>query len=284
MRSRVWSGLLATAVLAVCGLVAAPTAEAATVTISANYQSDAGVFDKSKYLNANEGGYKTHNSLNWLPESYDQFKEAGLQFVTVTHLLNENFYNVVSGTGPNFSYDFTKLDRVVLPLLEKGLTPMMGLAFTPEVLGGATKAEGFNNAIPNNNAYWKLIVQNVVQHYKDKGHTGWYWEVWNEPNLGTSFWSGTQAQYNAMYKATVEGVRAADPSAKVGGPATAQPTGPFIRDFTDYLGQNPSVPLDYLSIHEYGGTFDLVQAKADWPATDVATPPSSSPSGTPARI
>ncbi len=260
---RAVSGLLAAALGTALAVVAAPTAEAATVTISADYRSDAGAFDKAKILNANEGGYLTHNSLNWLPEAYDPFKEAGLQLVTITHLLNENFYNIVSGTGPNFSYDYTKLDRVIQPLLDKGLTPMMGLAFTPEVLGGATKAQGFSNAIPNNNEYWKLIVQNVVQHYKDKGHTGWYWEVWNEPNLGTSFWNGTQAEYNALYKATAEGVKAADPTAKIGGPATAQPTGPFIRDFTNYLGQNPSVPLDYLSFHEYGESFDLTQAEAD---------------------
>ncbi|WP_433434851.1 GH39 family glycosyl hydrolase [Nonomuraea sp. CA-141351] len=236
-------------------------AEAATVTIRADYGSDAGSFDPAKYLNANEGGYLTHNSLNWLPESYDNFRDAGLRMVTITHLLNENFYNVVSGTAPNFSYDYSKLDRVVLPLVEKGLTPVMGLAFTPHVLGGADRDSGYSPAKPNNNTYWREIVRNMVQHYKDLGYTGWHWEVWNEPSL-SQFWAGSQEDYNLMYRATAEGVKAADPTAKIGGPATHSPNTEFLASFVRYLQANPTVPLDFLSFHEYGGTFDISHAQA----------------------
>ena len=231
-------------------------AQAATVTIVSNYATSAGVFDPAKYLNANEGGYLTHKSLNWLPEAYGHFADAGMQFVTITHLLNENFYNVVSGTAPDFHYDFKKLDRVVLPLVKAGITPVMGLAFTPQVLGGADRAQGYSNAIPNDNALWGSIVQHLVEHYRDLGHTGWYWEVWNEPSLG-GFWAGTQSQYNAMYRATADGVKAADPTAQIGGAATHTPHEQFMNSFVDYLGANPTVPLDFLSVHEYNGPFDL---------------------------
>lgn len=240
-------------------LLAVPNAaQAATVTINADYSVTAGTFDHAKVLNGNEGGYLTHNALTWLPESYPQLDQLGMRMVAITHLLNENFYNVVSGTAPNFSYDFSKLDRVVLPLVEQGITPLMGLAFTPEVLGGASKATGFSSAIPNNNAHWQQIVQAMVQHYKDLGHTGWYWEVWNEPDLTNgqgvpSFWAGTQAQFNAMYAATAEGVRAADPTAKVGGPTTTQGGWTFFQGFTTFLQNNPGVPLDFASFHTYGG-------------------------------
>lgn len=258
----------ALAILLVTEMSIGPSAnavdQAAAVTITADYDSSAGTFDHAKYLNANEGGYLTHNALEWLPESYPQFDQAGLRMVAITHLLNENFYSVVSGTPPNLSYDFSRLDRVVLPLVQQGMTPLMGVAFTPESLGGADKATGFSNAIPNNNAVWQQVVQAMVQHYVDLGHTGWYWEVWNEPDLG-GFWAGTQAQYNAMYQATAAGVKAADPAAKIGGPATAQGGWAFFGGFTEFLGANPNVPLDFASFHTYGPdpTFGLVdQAKS----------------------
>jgi beta-xylosidase len=242
-------------VLLLSGALAMPAQGATAGTpgtpVTADYANDAGAFDHSKYLNANEGGYLTHNALNWLPESYPKFKQAGLRMVAITHLLNENFYNVVQGTPPNLSYDFSKLDRVVLPLVEQGMTPLMGVAFTPHALGGADKATGYDNAIPNDNALWGKVVQAMVQHYKDLGHTGWYWEVWNEPDLG-GFWAGTQAQYNAMYEATAEGVKNADPTAKIGGPTSTQGGWWFFDGFTAFLKANPDVPLDFASFHTYG--------------------------------
>jgi beta-xylosidase len=258
--SRGKSGALLAAAAAmaiiVAGLLAPPSAQAATVSITSHYNTAAGTFDKSKYFNANEGGYLTHTSLNWLPDAYDDFADAGLRMVTITHLLNENFYNVVSRGKDDFLYDFSKLDRVVLPLVRHGMTPVMELGFAPQVLGGADRAQGFNNAIPDDNAKWKAVVQNLVQHYKDLGYTGWYWEVWNEPSLA-GFWKDADvATYNPMYKATAEGVRAADPTAKVGGPVVHAPNLAFTNSFLSYLKDNPAVPLDFLSFHEYGGSFD----------------------------
>ncbi len=124
------------------------------MTITADYDANAGEFDHAKFLNGNEGGFKTHVSLNWLPESYPDFKQAGMKVVAITHLLNENFYNVVKGTAPNLSYDFTKLDRVIDPLVAEGITPLMGIGFTPFALGGADDATGFNHEIPNNATLW----------------------------------------------------------------------------------------------------------------------------------
>lgn len=259
----------ALSILLVTGLLTiAPTnARAAVVTITADYDQSAGEFDHEKYLNANEGGYLTHNALGWLPESYPRFEEAGLRMVAITHLVNENFYHVVSGKPPDLSYDFSKLDRVVLPLVEQGIVPVMGVAFTPEALGGADKATGYNNAIPNDNELWGQVVQAMVQHYRDLGHTGWYWEVWNEPDLD-GFWAGTQDDYNAMYRATAEGVKAADPAAKIGGPATAHGDSTFFEGFTNFLAANPDVPLDFASFHSYGpdptfGVVDTVKIKLD---------------------
>jgi beta-xylosidase len=268
---------LAAALLAAGVVTTTPTvAGAAPVTITADYNANAGTFDHAKFLNANEGGFKTHKSLNWLPESYPQLEQAGMKLVVLTHLLNENFYNVVSRrTDGTLAYDFTKLDRVVDPLVEEGMTPVMGIGFTPQVLGGADKGQGYNPSIPNNYGEWKQVVDALVRYYAAKGpkYKGWYWEVWNEPDLrdhnnNPVFWAGSKTAYNDLYNVTADAVKAADPTAKVGGPGITP--GGFVSwfdgadGFATYLRNRTvaDVPFDFLSFHTYGGN--------GFPETDAA--------------
>ena len=44
----------------------------------------------------------------------------------------------------------------------------------------------------------------------------WYWEVWNEPDIG--YWHGTPEEYNKLYDYAAAGVKRALPTARVGGP------------------------------------------------------------------
>jgi hypothetical protein len=46
------------------------TTLAAAVTVTADYNANVGTFDHAKFLNANEGGSKTHKSLNWLGRGF----------------------------------------------------------------------------------------------------------------------------------------------------------------------------------------------------------------------
>ncbi|MCJ7738459.1 MAG: hypothetical protein MUQ10_14305, partial [Anaerolineae bacterium] len=64
---------------------------------------------------------------------------------------------------------------------------------------------------PNN--VWGNYVYETVDHFKDRGvHV---WEIWNEPDLGQLFWSGTPAQYAQLLKVGYQAVKAADPNATV---------------------------------------------------------------------
>jgi len=67
---------------------------------------------------------------------------------------------------------------------------------------------------------WRQIVQAYAQHFKDLGCTGWCWEVWNEPDNHGVF-KGSDQQYCDLYAAIATGIKAADPTAKVGGAADA---------------------------------------------------------------
>jgi xylan 1,4-beta-xylosidase len=135
--------------------------------------------------------------------------------------------------------------------------------FPGDVLGGAS------NNPPKDYAKWQALVEAVVAHlvqrYGKSEVLTWYFEVWNEPDI--SYWHGTAEEYYRLYDASVAGVRAALPGAKVGGPATTGPGGKgrdggpgdfdknggykLLRGFLEHV-RDTKQPLDFISFHAKG--------------------------------
>lgn len=225
-------------------------------SIDVDYKVTNGEYNKDKLLNVSRGGYFVNRNRYWMPSYYDKYVEDGINMVRMDWILSDEYYHIVSKDDDgNFKYDFTYLDEVILPLLEKGITPYMCMTGTPEVMGGVIeppwgfvgrKRDGVNlNEL-------SAAVAAVVQHYKDLGYTGWYWESHNEPESGE--W-GSANQVAQQYGAFAKAVKSVDPTAKVGGIGFRN--GDVNKDagwktaFFSYLQSNPDVPLDYISIHEY---------------------------------
>ena len=89
----------------------------------------------------------------------------------------------------------------------------------------------------------------------------WYWELWNEPNIG--YWHGTIQEYCKLYDYTADAVKRALPTAKMGGPHSTSPSagsGPmFLRAFlkhctsdTNYVTGKIGAPLDFIGFHAKG--------------------------------
>ena len=85
----------------------------------------------------------------------------------------------------------------------------------------------------------------------------WYWEVWNEPNIG--YWKGTPEEFHKLHDYAVDAVRRALPTARVGGPDTAGRDDPFLRDFlehclrgTNYATGAKGTPIDFIAFHAKG--------------------------------
>ncbi len=90
----------------------------------------------------------------------------------------------------------------------------------------------------------------------------WFFEVWNEPNLG-GFWEGAdQPAYFALYDLTARTIKSIDPDLRVGGPATAGAA--WIPDFLAHVHQS-GAPIDFVSTHTYGvdGGFLDANGKSD---------------------
>ena len=100
-------------------------------------------------------------------------------------------------------------------------------------------------------------VAHCVERYGRAEVEQWYWQVWNEANIG--YWQGTPEEFHKLHDYAIEGVRRALPTARVGGPDTAGHGGPFMRAFlehvlrgTNYATGRIGTPLDFVSFHAKG--------------------------------
>jgi hypothetical protein len=75
-----------------------------------------------------------------------------------------------------------------------------------------------NTKPPANWNTWQTVVDSITSKIvKEFGITNAYFEIWNEPDLGS--WTGTMSEYFTLYKRTYDAIKSATPTAKAGGPA-----------------------------------------------------------------
>ena len=182
--------------------------------------------------------------------------ETGLERVRFHGIFNDDlgvWAGGMNGKDPNFQ----NVDAVYDGLLERGVQPFVELSFMPKKLAsGNTKLNFTYNANitpPASPDAWGQFIGVFVRHLIDRYGANevrqWYFEVWNEPNL-TWFFSGTQADYFAMYKAAAQAIKAVDPKLRVGGPSTA--AAQWMPEFLGFCAQE-NLPVDFVSTHIYAG-------------------------------
>jgi xylan 1,4-beta-xylosidase len=172
-------------------------------------------------------------------------------------------------------YDWTISDRILDAYLSNGVKPYVQIGFMPKAL--STHPEPYQHRWQPGDPYddiftgwaypprdydaWRQLVHRWVKHAVDRygaAETGhWYWEVWNEANMG--YWQGTPAEFRMLHDYAIDGVRTALPTARVGGPDSAGPGGQWMRDFLDHClsGTNHATgevgtPIDFISFHAKG--------------------------------
>lgn len=223
------------------------SASATTASLSADYAKTDGTVDKAMLLNGSQGGYSPMRNPNWFPAQAAQLSSVGLHEVRIDHVFDDAYYQVIKvGAGGAVTFNFDNLDRVVLPLVRNGMTPFFSLSYSPSVTGAAIYQA------PVSNTVWAAATTALVKHYKDLGLSGLNWEVWNEIDSLYTY-TGTIEQYEKLYVATATAVKAADPTAKVGGAATSTigVVGGWSYRFLAWLRANPSVVADFFSYHSY---------------------------------
>jgi xylan 1,4-beta-xylosidase len=161
-------------------------------------------------------------------------------------------------------YNFSYVDNIYDHLLADGVRPFVELGFMPKELASDLKGGDFsfwyhpNVSPPRDYAKWDALVdafaRHLVERYGIDEVAQWYFEVWNEPNIG--FWTGEphESSYYELYDHTARALKAIDQRIRVGGPATAQAAwaARFIQHVTE-----ARVPADFVSSHVYAN--DLSQ-------------------------
>jgi xylan 1,4-beta-xylosidase len=145
------------------------------------------------------------------------------------------------------SYRFGPTDELIRSIKKVGA----------EVLFRLGRSEGADPTPPADFDRYAAIAKHVVLHYNRGWANGFhygirYWEVWNEPDLGKLFWSGTEQQYFELYRRIAHGVKEADPRALAGAPAIAKPNDntPYRDEFMRQV-RSTHTPLDFYSWHWY---------------------------------
>jgi xylan 1,4-beta-xylosidase len=173
-------------------------------------------------------------------------------------------------------YNWTILDRIFDTYLECGVKPYVEIGFMPEDLSLKpapyqhqwTPTARYDQVFtgwaypPKDYAKWSELVYQWAKHCVEKygrAEVGkWYWEVWNEPNIG--YWRGTPEEFFKLHDCAIDAVRRALPTARVGGPDVAGgPGGKFLHNFlehclrgTNYATGRIGTPIDFISFHAKG--------------------------------
>lgn len=194
-----------------------------------------------------------------------------------THALKWGSTNAYTeDASGNPVYDWTIVDRIFDAYRTNGVRPYVQVGFMPQALSvkpepyrhhwtpGAKYDEIFTGWAypPKDYAKWEELVYQWARHcaakYGEREVLNWYWEVWNEPNIG--YWRGTRDEFFKLHDHAVRAIRRAIPHAKVGGPDLAGGKGgDFLESFLKHCLQGANsatgktgTPLDFISFHAKG--------------------------------
>ena len=150
-----------------------------------------------------------------------------------------NVYHEMPDGSPR--YHWAILDQVLDAYTGVGFRPLIELGFMPRDLAavdsGASdwqrdlgvesyETGGLWKHPPRDYAAWSELVYQLVRHCVERYGAaevgGWYFEVWNEPDI-PHYWLGTVDEYCTLYDHAVAGAARALPGVHIGGPASTSP-------------------------------------------------------------
>jgi xylan 1,4-beta-xylosidase len=261
-------------------------------TIVKANSADAGVPFKRQWSfcvgagRANEG-----LRADWQGQLKEAVKQCGFQYIRFHGLFHDDMfvYRVIDGREV---FSFQYIDSLFDSLLSIGIRPFVELSFCPKDLASGSETQFWwkcNITPPSDFTKWGGLVERAARHWVERYGidevSKWYFEVWNEPNLYNTFWTGMRAQYFELYRVSAEALKRVDGCLRVGGPATSNFVpdsrfegetedtskhltfmeaaidslpwkGVWIEEFLQYCEKN-RLPADFISTHPYPTDFAL---------------------------
>jgi xylan 1,4-beta-xylosidase len=251
MRKRCYALLLQ---MAVCLYVSAQTN---VRTIAVDVTEIAG--PRSPVFNECIGAGRANEGLraDWQQQLAMVQKDIAFRYIRFHGLLNDDMGIYTADKAGKPVYNWQYVDKLYDYLLSVHLRPIVELGFMPADLASGTKTVFWwkgNVTLPKSYELWDGLIKNLVAHFQERYGKAevekWYFEVWNEPDLG-GFFAGTQADYFELYAHTAKAVKSVSTTYRVGGPATSAVK--WIDDFLSYCNTN-NLPVDFVSTHDYATT------------------------------
>jgi xylan 1,4-beta-xylosidase len=176
-------------------------------------------------------------------------------------------HNRDDADGPTLN--FQNATKIYEFFVAQGMKPFVELGFMPVRLasGPQTIFDYRGNITPPKDwAQWSRLVRrfvaHLVEHFGIEEVLTWHFEVWNEPDLHNTFWTGSMADYFKLYAETAHAVKSVDARLRVGGPATSKTM--WVPDLLKFC-ETERVPLDFISTHHYCVDADLVRGVPEGP-------------------
>jgi len=195
------------------------------------------------WRNLAQGG----ESHNWqITPIQNQVAALNPDYIRLDHIYD--FYDIVSGTPGNLSFDFTKFDQVLDQISAVGAKPFISLSYMPPVI-----SDGDIVGQPSSYHDWSVVVQKTIEHVSGTRNTpDVYYEVWNEPDLFGNWKYYGSKNYLELYRAAATGASRArvNQTFKLGGPANTAPYKNWFEALAEFTHEN-NLRFDFYSWHRY---------------------------------
>ncbi|HVR36902.1 MAG TPA: beta-xylosidase [Methylomirabilota bacterium] len=284
MKTIALPSILAAAVL-VTGLIPVPAADSFPVTLRVNASNLQGEARQIwRFFGADEPNYAYMAHGRKLLDELGQLAPRQVYFRAHNLLTSGDGTPALKwgSTGAyeedsqgNPVYNWTILDRIFDAYLQRGVRPYVQIGFMPKAL--STNPEPYQHQWtptarydeiytgwaypPKDYTKWAELVfqwtKHCVERYGREEVESWYWQTWNEPNIG--YWRGSREEFIQLHDYAIDAVRRALPTARVGGPDVAGSGGDFTRAFLDHClrGTNHATgetgtPLNFVAFHAKG--------------------------------
>ncbi|MDE6660020.1 MAG: xylann 1,4-beta-xylosidase [Eubacterium sp.] len=186
--------------------------------------------------------------------------EIGFEYIRFHGLFHDDMAVYDEDENGNPVLWFGYIDKLFDFLLSVNIKPFVELGFMPIKIATVPNTVFWwqaNGCPPTDYDKWHYLVNETVKHLTERYGIdevkSWYFEVWNEPNLG-SFFKGTQEEYFKLYEVSVDAVKSVCSDYRVGGPSTSgadfrEGLG-YLKAFIDFC-DSKKLPVDFFSAHPY---------------------------------
>lgn len=166
----------------------------------------------------------------------------------------------------NGIYSWEQVDNIYDKVLNLGIKPFVMISAMPKALASDAENmnfDGGNSSAPKNYIKWKCyckeFVKHLIERYKIQEVSTWYFQIFNEPDIGNIYWSGTFEEYLKTYDFAATGIKEIDKRIKVGPGGFAFINGYLIASFIDHVtsynydpeGDPNGAPFDFINGHGY---------------------------------